>query len=274
MRLSALVSVLLLTSATIFAQHSSAGGGSSGGSSVGSGGYSGGSHSGSGGSYSSGGGSYSGSRGGGGSGGSSSPGRSSGGSHNSSRGASNGNALSRSIHNSPTGLGPGSTKATVHPEKRSFFSALRHPFKKHASKTRIADWRQPPCRKKPCPAVCPPGTTGGRRNACSANAVVSCPFGEAWNGVACQQTFRFNNCDELNRRLSQQGQILLATESSRQTACSIDAASQECSDSTARYQNETLGFRSLRQQLEQCQQRFFSSFGGVDPLGSSSFSRP
>jgi len=178
MRLSGLVvAAVLFAPAALLAQHSSGGSGSSSGGSS-----SGASHS-----------SYS---------GGSSSSASSAGSHSSSSSASHiastGAAASRL---SPSAKLP-STKENAAPEKKGFFSSLRHPFRKPV---RRAEFRRPVrCLKEPC-AVCPPGKSSNGKGACVL-ASNGCPTGQFWNGFACGTQYWFNDCRALADQLAAERQ--------------------------------------------------------------------
>lgn len=180
MRLSRLVIVVLfLVSSSVFAQHSSPG--SSGGSS----------HTGSSSSFASSSGSH-----GGTSGGSSSASHSSG-SHNSGGSVLHGSAAqAANSSGSQNGLNirfvtaQSSTSSRTQTEKRGFFSALRHPFRKPVPPVE-ADLRRPFCRKEPCivplPSLCPPGQSINGKGVCASNASYStCQAGNSWGtGSSC-----------------------------------------------------------------------------------------
>jgi hypothetical protein len=247
MRLSGLsLAAILLFSSVMLAQHSSGGGGG-GGSSGGGGG--GGSHGGSsGGSASSGGGHSSGGSG----------------SH-SSGGHSAGSTSSHSgVHGSPShgshsilGTNRGVNAKTGPPEKRSFFSFLRHPFRKPEPKTRVvADRRRTICFRGPCP-VCLPGHSCGvvpihrTHNFCSVR--------EIGRGSACLlPTSFFDDCSGPRRMMEQQAQRMQATEAA-QTACSATAG-QDCSGLTTAAQSEGSLYRTLQDRYRKCQQRSMGAF--------------
>jgi len=176
MRLSRLVvAAVLFVSATLLGQHTSGAGGSSSGGSASSGG----SHS----SYSVG-------------------SSSSASSHNSSSSASHvastGAAASRL---SPSAKLP-STKENAAPEKKGFFSSLRHPFRKPVQR---AEFRRPVrCLKEPC-AVCPPGKSSNGKGACVLASNV-CPTGQFGNGFACGTQYWFNDCRALADQLAAERQ--------------------------------------------------------------------
>jgi len=167
------VATILLVSATLLAQHSSGSGGSSGGASSGGshGGYSGGSSS-----------------------------SASTGGHVSSSSASHvgstGMASSRSPVSSNVSSKVSPTKENVTPEKKGFFSALRHPFRKPVQK---AEFNRT-CLKGPCP-VCPPGESRNGRGACAASNV--CTIGLSLNGFACGTPAWSDDCRVLAAQLAE-----------------------------------------------------------------------
>lgn len=300
MRLSRLfLAAVFLISSSLLGQHSSSGG-SSGSSSSGSSG--GGSHS-----SSSGGSSYSGGSSGGGShssggsfGGSShsagasqgwAGGHSSGSSHGSGSGHVSGGTVSNrsAAHGSSSNLlnsshiGKESSSSKIAPirepksaaseraavaQKRSFFTFLRHPFRKPQPKVVQAKaglyLPRPICPKGRCTPGCPTGQVS-KGGACTSpviplcgrgqwNAACSnrCPIGQVWNGGSCGYSARFlDNCIGLRMALNRQAQRVQAAESIRQSACSNGPA-QECSSATSTWQSE----ESLREKLlrgyEQC----------------------
>jgi hypothetical protein len=252
MRLSGLsLATILLFSSVMLAQHSSGGGGGSSGG----GGGGGGSH---GGSVSSGG-----SGGGHSSGGSSS--HSSGGGH-SSGGHGSGSISSRSGGHGSQTHGPhsvlgshrGVNTKNAQSEKRSFFSFLRHPFRKPEPAVKpVADLRRPICVHGRCP-VCLPGHGCGvvairwRRNSCSAR--------DLWSGSGCLlQTSFFDDCSGLRRMMEQQAQRMQAAEAEQQSACST-AAGQACSDLTTAVQSEGNLYRTLQDRYRMCRQRSLGAF--------------
>jgi hypothetical protein len=265
MRLSGLVvAFLLLVSPLLFAQHSSGGGSSSGGSSGGSS-SSGGSHG-----YSGGSSSASSSSGGHSSGGSAS----SGGHSSGSRGT--GGTASRASGAGSTARQPIGNNARVQggnvAEHRGFFAFLRHPFRKPEPttmlKTAAVDLVPPVCKGKAC--VCPPGVAG-KNGGCTSGvtSVVSnqyrrCQSGEYWDGAGCNGSslFRPDDCGSLSFALDRQAEQSRLAESSRQTSCSRDSAAQECSELTARAQVETARYQSLLEQYQQCRRQTFRSFLG------------
>jgi hypothetical protein len=301
MRLSGLgLATLLFLSSSLFAQHSStsSGGGSSSSSSSSSGG--GGSHSSSssGTSSSASSGSSHNSGGGGGShvsSGSSSSHISGGGSAShvsTTRGAKDSGAshlvgrepLSNTVHSNHE-LNRTSQARTAQPEKRSFLSFLRHPFRKPEPKPKpVSDLRRRVCLTGPCP-VCPKGQVAGAGGCGVAPPFHGkdrryCSSTEVWSGGACLQETRFlDDCSGLRMALQRQAQRLRAAESLEQSACAA-GSTQGCSDSTSARQSEDNLYRSLQARYRQCQQRSttlayplrghaFSAFGSslmFDPL--------
>jgi hypothetical protein len=263
MRLSGLsLAAILLFASVMLAQHSSAGGG--GGGSSASSGSGGGSHGGSsGGSASSGGGHSSGGSG----------------SH-SSGGHSSGSASSHSgVHGSPShgshsilGTNRGVNAKTEQPEKRSFFSFLRHPFRKPEPKpeprTRVvADRQRPICFRGPCP-VCLP------RHRCGIVPIHRthnfCSVPEIGRGSACLlPTSFFDDCSGPRRMMEQQAQRMQAAEAA-QTACSANAG-QDCSGLTTAAQSEGSLYRTLQNRYRRCQQRSLGAFP-FPAFGFSSYS--
>lgn len=214
MRLAGLaVAVILLFSSVVVAQHSSGGGGSSGGSSS-----SGGFHS----SYSGGGGSSRDSA-----------------THNASPGS---RAYQSSHQTSGSNAAPairerGIAHVPSQPEKRTFFSFLRHPFSKPQPKTE-ANLRRRICAKGPCP-VCPAGQAYGKNGACVASPQGNlCRTGEYRTGGGCVLFANFlGNCStDPDGELMAARRNMEATKRSMEAACSQDPAGNECSEENVLYQ--------------------------------------
>lgn len=253
MRLSSLVvAAVLLVPAVAFAQHSSAAVSSSGSSS-------GGSHS----SYSGGASAGSSSSNAHSSGGTSPSGHSSGGS---SSGSSNkGSAAHRQIENiAPAGSrNPVESARNSQPERKGFIGFLRHPFAKANPKLIEAERRQPVCKNKSC--ACPPGEIHGKSGGCVASVTLNdfarCQAGEYWYGGGCAalSLFRSNDCSNLAFAVKEQARKVEDSDSSRQSSCSGNATTQECSDRTTVSQNEAAHYKSLQQEYEQCRTQQYSS---------------
>lgn len=254
----------------LLAQHSS--GGSSGGSS----GSSGGSHGGS-----SGGSSSAGSHSGGSSaGGSASHGSSShsSGSHNSGSSASHAGAPSHSnvAHSTREPrvdrVPKNSTTTKAQPEKRSFFSFLRHHHHKHEPKP-VADLRRRVCLNRSC-QPCPVGQVhtgaGCATPRIFTNNTNLCSRWDLWSGAACLQHTRFlDSCSGLLAALQRQRQRMQAAESERRSACAT-GVTQECSELTSEAQSEASLYRALLDRYRQCQ----GSLSGPYTFGSHAGSFP
>jgi hypothetical protein len=249
--------VILFFSSNTVAQHSG-GGGSSGGSSSGSGGG-GGSHGG--------GSSSSGSSGGGhSSGGSSSHGSSGGsGGHSSSSGSPSshvGPSHSSGAH--PVREPNSGMRSKTVPEKRGFFSMLRHPFRKPQPEPEpklMVDLRLPICFRGPC-KVCPTGLARG--GGCGGAVVAryahnACDTGR--NGSACLQNHFPYDCNAERVALDRQQRRMNAALAAQKSACSTGSG-QDCSDRTSAAQNETSVYRTLQAQYRACQERSI----GVNPF--------
>lgn len=271
MRLSglALAVILILAFAPVsFAQHGGGGGGgSSGGGSSGGGSSGGGSHGGGGGGSSSSGGSGGHSSGGG--GGHSSPtGGHSSGSHSSGGKGSNA-SLTRPGTRSPEAAHPirepnGALQAKATPEKRTFFSFLRHPFRRPQPKTVVVQ-HPPVCRKGPC-HVCPPGKLG---RGCGVPAVLvrnECGYPQVWSrGYCTSPTPIVDTCDALLRDLQRQEQRMQAAQAAEQNACG-QGMPQACSEATTTRQNEERLYRSALSNYQRCRMGGAVSYRFSDPL--------
>jgi len=278
MRLSSLcVAAVLLFSPVAFAQHSSGGSGSSSASSSSSGG---GSHS-----SSSGGSSSSGSSGAshssGGSVSSTSSAHSSGGSvsHVSSARSSNSTSVSphpvahdphsnalRTIRE-PNAGAPGKTEPS---EKKSFFSFLRHPFRRPSPKP------EPPARVTSNLRrwICVSGQAGGRcTGKVNGNGTRAyCQAGEFSSGGDCLLQTRFmDDCLGRRRIMEQQARRMQAAQSAQQSACA-SGSSQDCSTLTGTAQSEANLYRTLQDQYQTCRRRSQAaySFTGFGFSGYSS----
>lgn len=264
----ALVATVLWAGAA-FAQHTSAGSGSSSGSSGGSSGgsYSGSSGGGSHGGYSGGSGSSGGSSGGHSSGGYSGGGHSSGGSgsHGSGSGSSVGSG-SRG-HGSSGHFSSGSSPASRYipskqpqnphvirewpgglqpknpqPEKRSFLSFLRHPFRKTPP---VSELRHRICVQGTC-TVCPAGQSATRNGGCVSNTGQNlngrnmCVGGSYWNGEGCAVLGAQTRCRSiyLSHSLSAAAREMDEAKKNKDFSCSLDPAGQECSRLTEEYQRK------------------------------------
>lgn len=268
MRLSSLclAAVLILASSASFSQHSSGGGGSSGGSSGG------GSSSIGGGSHASSGGSSSSSSSGGSRGSAASVSHSSGPSHGASVRSSANATHPNSSHSIREPNSVVRAKSEM-PAKKSFFSFLRHPFRKPPPKPVVAELRRPICFKGPC-LVCPAGVHAGgacgnlfiqRRNYCSSS--------EVWNGGAClAQTPLVDDCLALRTALEQRRRKMQLSESAQQNACAAGPG-QACAEMTSAAQSETSFLQTLQNKYAMCRQHSLTAYPLSGPRGSSDSSR-
>jgi hypothetical protein len=127
-----------------------------------------------------------------------------------------------------------STKASAAPEKKSSFW---HPFKK-ATPVKSAELKPAtPCLKGQCP-VCPRGQSRNGNGPC-VTASNACSSGQSWNGFSCGTQGLFNDCNALARELAEQ---------KRQMQSQTDYG-------------QSLRYRLLQQQYEQCLRRSRSPFG-------------
>jgi hypothetical protein len=176
--------------------------------------------------------------GGGSHGGGSSSSASSAGSYSSGASRSYGSTstASHSSSSSPSKSTSSSSKQSAAPEKqssRSFF----HPFRK-AKPVESAELKVPSfCLKGSC-AACPGGQLRGTSGACTL-ARNACSAGQAWNGFACGTQGLFTDCNRLARELAEQ---------------------REQMQSQSDY-GQSLRYRFLQQQYQQCLQRSSTRFG-------------
>ena len=261
--------VILFFSSNTVAQHSSGGGGGGsagggGGSSSGGGGGGGGSHGGgsSGGGTSGGGSSSSGGgRGSGGSGSSGSAGHGWGG-HGSSGGgsASSSRSMASQAGFSYSFRVPNNeVRGKTGTEKRGFFSILRHPFRKPASRTELrskADLRGPICVRGPC-RICRPGWPG--IGGCGGTVVARYAHNLCAAGASgCrQQNYLPNNCNAELMAMERQAHRMHAAEAAQTGACSV-GSSQDCSDQTTASQSEASLYRASLSRYRACMQRSFT----------------
>ena len=259
---AALLLFSLFSVSTLLAQH---GGGGGGGSSAGSsGGGSGGSHGG-------GGGSSGASSGGGHTSGSSSSGSHSSGSYNSGTSASRGAGSSGSsrISSAPRSnyqrirditrvsiiepVAFEAAKAT--PQKRGFFSFLRHPFRKPEPEP-VAAFEHRVCRLGTC-RVCRVAQVPGAGGCVTPHIFLRyanlCSRAEIWSGT-CQQTNAVDDCSGLRAVMERQARRMQVAEAARQSACS-SVFTQQCTDLAGKAESEANLYGALQQKFNQCMER-------------------
>jgi hypothetical protein len=149
-------------------------------------------------------------------------------------------------------LGPQTRPAL--PERRGFFSFLRHPFRRPQPKLPVTDLRHHLCLEGPC-EVCPNGqlaAKGGCGGMIAHKSYNACPAAELWNGSMCIAELRVvDDCSAYARMMQRQTQRMQAAESFRQSACANGTA-QECSEATNSWQSESNLYRTLQVQYQRC----------------------
>jgi len=146
----------------------------------------------------------------------------------------------------------------VPPEKRSFFSFLRHPFRKPALKD-PETLRGPLCFKGRCP-VRPPGKPCTTKNCKNQVAVTSypeffCPLRVIWPGGTCLSQTRFlDDCAGLRAAFERQAAALREAAATLQSAC-VGGVMEQCSVATSAWQSEMNLYQQLKQRYESCQQQ-------------------
>ncbi len=127
-----------------------------------------------------------------------------------------------------------STKGSTSPEGKSshsFFHRKSTPVQRTEFKTPV------PCLKGSC-GFCPRGESRGTGGACVL-ASNSCPSNQAWNGFACGTQGWFNDCGYLAQRVADQKHLM-----------------QGQND-----YGQSLRYRMLQDQYQQCLMRSHSGFG-------------
>jgi hypothetical protein len=151
--------------------------------------------------------------------------------------------------------------------KRTFFSFIRHPFRRPETR-RSGYIPRPFCPKGHC-AICPGGQArnGGCMGATAPRYVNnSCSHTEVWNGGACLLHTNFlADCSALALAMERQEQRMRAAESMRQSACGNSAA-QECLDANREWQSEQSLYRAWESRYRRCQ-----SETSTYPAGGYSF---
>jgi hypothetical protein len=150
-----------------------------------------------------------------------------------------------------------STTKTPPPEKRSFFSFLRHPFRKPEPKPKPKPEPTPGpkpaepelrviCKREPC-AVCPPGQPG-KNGACATNAMqpniasTRCLPNESWNGAGCVNTAQ---CATFRSRADLLTAEARGNQADMAAACSTDPNGQECSRLSQSHDGAVQRYRML-----------------------------
>jgi hypothetical protein len=177
-----------------------------------------------------------------------------------------------------------SASKTAQPEKRSFVSFLRHPFRKGEAKAVDSDLRRPICKEGPCkkpePPVtvvsdlrpptctgkdchCPSGGTPGKNGGCAAIPTnTTCTPGQHWNGTACMASpnqcppndywngaacvARLNDCASINARAAMLANDVRSAKSQMQNACLNSSSGQECGELKLTYDGAIDRYRMLQ----------------------------
>jgi hypothetical protein len=173
------------------------------------------------------------------------------------------------------------SERAVVPEKRGFFSFLRHPFRKPEPKgvevKHALYLPRPICPKGRCAPACPVGQvrsggacttpvipvcTGGmtwNTGACGYSRY-HCSLGEFWNGTSCAYGASFlDSCIALRMSLDRQAQRVQNAEAARQRACATGPSS-ECSGASASWQSEENLRQSLLSRYQQCRMQSFPMY--------------
>lgn len=143
------------------------------------------------------------------------------------------------------------------PEKRGFFSVLRHPFQKPGRKP-VADLWLRSCVRGWC-RVCAIGAKGKVRCtetiANNLEPMNFCSHRQIWSGDSClQQTNFLHACSGLLAVLERQAKRRQAADSAQLSACSA-GITQECTEATSRAQSESSLYQSLQEKYQQCRRR-------------------
>lgn len=177
-----------------------------------------------------------------------------------------------------------SATKTEQPEKRGFFSFLRHPFRQGEAKATDSDLRRPICKEGPCkkpgPPVtvvsdlrpptckgrdchCPSGETPGKNGGCVAVPTnTTCAAGQHWNGAACGASpnqcpsndywnggvcgARLNDCASINARAAMLANEVRGAKSQMQNACLNNSSGQDCGELKLSYDGAVDRYRILQ----------------------------
>jgi hypothetical protein len=189
-------------------------------------------------------------------------------------------AFNSNLRHSPRELNLAPQLRPAPPERRSFGTFLRHPFRKPEPKTKaVANIVRPFCFRGHCP-VCPGGQMRG--GGCAAPVIPTsqrngCSYQNLWNGNTCLgQIYFANDCGGLRMALEQQLERMRQAESMMQGDC--EGAGQECSESTAGWNSQTSLYRALQSRYRSClaQSASVFPFGGymIRGFGSDLFFEP
>jgi hypothetical protein len=176
----------------------------------------------------------------------------------------------------------GISEHVVVPQKRGFFSFLRHPFRKPPAKVVAAQpalyLPRPICPKGRCAPACPVGqvgrggacatpvipvcTTGlvGNTQACGYSRRYHCIPGQIWNGTSCVYGTGFlDRCIGLRMALERQAQRVQSAEAARQGVCA-NGPMPECTEANAAWQSEESLRQNLLRQYQQCRVQQYGAY--------------
>jgi hypothetical protein len=154
-------------------------------------------------------------------------------------------------------------------EKKSFFSFLRHPFRKPSPKPEPATKVVSNLRRWICVSGQAGGRCTGRANANGTRAY--CQAGEFSSGGDCLLQTRFmDNCFAQRRVMEQQARRMQAAESAQQNACA-SGSTQDCSNLNGTAQSEANLYRTLQDQYQTCRRRSQAAYSFTG-FGFSSYS--
>jgi len=154
---------------------------------------------------------------------------------------------------------------TAQPEKKTFLSFLRHPFRKAEPKT-VGDLHVI-CWKGSC-QTCPAGEVRAGRG-CAEKTVTEnsydyCSREQIEGGSSCLLQIRFlDECSGFRAALDQQAQRRQEADSAQQGACS-PGATQDCSELSSKAQSEANLYHALQERYRQCQLQSYNRF----PIGN------
>lgn len=146
------------------------------------------------------------------------------------------------------------------PVKRGFLSFLRHPFRRPQPQP-VADLRHRICLDARC-QVCPSGQRqagGGCVGAVVPSQINNlCSRWDISSGGTCLLHTRFlDDCSGLRMALDQQARRMRAAELAQQSACATGAA--QCSDLTSASQSESSLYRALADRYRLCEYQSFTA---------------
>ncbi len=161
------------------------------------------------------------------------------------------------------------------PERRGFFSFLRHPFRHPDRKgPPTGDLRHPVCLRGPC-QVCPNGQVG-TKGGCVAVAIQQqqrdyCSTLGVWNGSCTLQTSFLPDCSAIRMAMQNQAQRVQSAVALEQSTCAAGPSPACANASNARLSEQNL-YRALQARYQQCVRQAIGTypFGGYANYGYGS----